>query len=307
MELPVYLFQGLLDGGKTTFINSIVQDGFADSATLLLRCEQGDAEYEDLPASVTVVDIEDEDDLTVAKLKALEKKHKPKQILVEYNGMWSLAKLEGALPSNWILYQIITLVESSTFETYAKNLGQIMMEKLVSADMIVFNRCTAELAASLRRRNLKMVNRRATVYLEYEDGSSEDYYTGDECPFDLDQDVIEIPDDDFGIFYVDSMDHPQRYVGKTVHLKLVVCHVAKYPDIEVPGRFSMQCCENDITFLGMIARGDGMKRYETRQWVEVTAVMDTVSHPLYGDSVGPLLKLVSVTPCEKPVEEVVTF
>lgn len=308
MEIPVYLFLGLLDSGKTTFIDSILEEGFADNATLLIRCEQGEEEYAHLPPSVTVVDIEDESELKCSLLKKLEKEHRPQQILIEYNGMWNLQRLEAeVLPSNWLLYQIMTLVEAATFDNYAKNFGQLMMEKLMSADMIVFNRCTPELAQSLRKRNLKMVNRQAPIYLEYTDGTTEDYYTGDECPFDLDQEVIEIPDQDFGVFYVDSMEHPERYDGKTVHLKLVMCHVAKYPDIAVPGRFAMTCCADDITFFGMVARGENLKAIETREWVEVTAVMGTTVHELYGDSTGPLLNIKSIKICEKPDEEVVTF
>ena len=147
----------------------------------------------------------------------------------------------------------------------------------------------------------------ATSEIINEDGSSEDYFTGDECPFDLDQEVIEIPDEDFGVFYVDTMEHPERYDGKTVHLKMVMCHVAKYPDIAVPGRFAMTCCADDITFFGMVAKGDNLKAIETREWVDVTAVMGTVGHELYGDSKGPLLNIKSAEICEKPDEEVVTF
>lgn len=308
MELPVYLFLGLLDSGKTTFIDGVLEEGFADSPTLLIRCEQGEEEYTHLPATVTVVDIEREADLTCARLKKLEKEYRPKQIIIEWNGMWQLARLEAeVLPSNWLLYQVMTFVESSTFDSYSRNFGQLMMEKLSSADMIVFNRCTPELAASLRRRNLKMINRRAVIYLEYTDGSTEDYFTGEESPFDLDQDVIQIPDEDFGLFYVDAMEHPERYDGKTVHLKLVMCHVAKYPDIAVPGRFAMTCCADDITFFGLVATGENLTAIETREWVDVTAVMGTISHELYGDSVGPLLHITSVSICDKPDEEVVTF
>ena len=307
MELPVYLFVGFLDSGKSNFINGILEEGFADSTTLLIRCEQGEEDYVQVPPSVTVVDVEDEEDLKCSLLKKLEKEHKPQQIIIEYNGMWKLTKLEEELPANWLLYQVMTLVESSTFESYAKNFGQMMMEKLGSADMIVFNRCTPELAESLRRRNLKMVNRRAAIYLEYLEGEPEDYYTGDECPFDLEQEVIEIPDEDFGLFYVDAMEHPDHYDGKTVRLKMVMCHVAKFPDIAVPGRFAMVCCENDVTFFGMVAKGENLKEIETREWVDVTAVMGTVEHELYGENAGPLLNITKAVICDKPNEEVVTF
>lgn len=308
MEIPVYLFLGMLDSGKTTFVDGVLEEGFADSPTLLIRCEQGDAEYTQLPAHVTVVDIEDEGDLKLSLLKKLEKEHKPKQIIIEWNGMWQLGRLESEiLPANWLLYQVMTFVEAATFDSYARNFGQLMMEKLACADMIVFNRCTPELAAALRRRNLKMINRRAAVYLEYEDGSSEDYYTGDECPFDLDQDIVEIPDEDYGLFYVDTMEHPDRWAGKTVHMKLVMCHVAKYPTIAVPGRFAMTCCADDITFFGMIATGENLKEIETREWTDVTAVMGIVEHELYGDTPGPLLQITSAIICDRPEEEVVTF
>lgn len=308
MEIPVYLFTGFLDSGKTTFIDDILEEGFADSTTLLLRCEQGEEEYTHLPPSVTVVDIEEEADMKCSLLKKLEKQYKPGQILIEWNGMWSLSRLEAEiLPSNWLLYQIMTFVDADTFDSYTRNMGQLMMEKIMSADMIVFNRCTEELAQALRRRNLKMVNRQANVYLEYEDGTTEDYYTGDECAFDLDQEIIDIPDDDFGVFYVDAMDHPDRYDGKTVHLKMVMCHIAKYPGFAAPGRFVMNCCAEDITFFGMIAKGDGMDAFQTRDWVEITAVMGTTSHELYGDSIGPLLNIQSIRACEKPENEVVSF
>lgn len=310
MEIPVYLVAGFLDAGKTDFINGVLEDGFADDeATLLIRCEQGENEYPDpLPRRLTVVDVENEEDLKCSLLKSLEKQYRPRQVLIEYNGMWSLPRLEQeVLPSNWILYQIMTIVQASTFDAYARNMGQIMMEKLISADMIVFNRCTPELSAALRKRNLRMVNRRANIYLEYEDGSSEDYNTGAESPFDLSLPVIDIPDDDFGVFYVDAMENPQRYDGKTVHLKLVMCHIAKYPGLAAPGRFAMLCCENDISFLGMIAKGDGLDAYQTRDWVEVTAKMGVTHHELYGKKPGPLLNIQSIAPCEKPVNEVVTF
>ena len=239
---------GFLDAGKTNFINGILEDGFArQDPTLLLCCEEGEEEYEkNALDNVTVITIEDEEDLKCSYLKELEKQYHPKQVLIEYNGMWQMERLyREVLPANWVLYQIMTFVYAPTFEMYAKNMGQLMMEKITNADMLVFNRCTPELRDALRKRNLRMVNRRADIYLEMEDGTSEDYLTGDECPFDLNQDLIDVPDDDFGVWYVDVMDHPDRWAGKMVHMKLIMCHSKKYPGIHCPGRFVMTCCEND--------------------------------------------------------------
>ena len=305
-DIPVYLIAGFLDAGKTNFINGILEDGFArQDRTLLLCCEEGEEEYNPKALdNVTVITIEDEEELKCSYLKELEKKYRPQQVLIEYNGMWRLYR--EVLPANWVLYQIMTMVEASTFDLYAKNMGQLMMEKITNADMLVFNRCTPELRDSLRKRNLRMVNRRADIFLENVDGSSEDYLTGDECPFDLNQDVIDIPDDDFGVWYVDVMDHPDRYDGKLVHMKLIMCHSKKYPGIHCPGRFAMVCCENDVQFLGLIAKGDTLDQYENRDWIEVTARMSAEKHKAY-KGVGPVMNVLSVAPCEKPAQEVVTF
>ena len=308
-DIPVYLIAGFLDAGKTNFINGILEDGFArQDRTLLLCCEEGEEEYNSRALdNVTVITIEDEEELKCSYLKELEKKYRPQQVLSEYNGMWQMERLyREVLPANWVLYQIMTMVEASTFDLYAKNMGQLMMEKITNADMLVFNRCTPELRDSLRKRNLRMVNRRADIFLENVDGSSEDYLTGDECPFDLSQDVIDIPDEDFGVWYVDVMDHPDRYNGKLVHMKLIMCHSKKYPGIHCPGRFAMVCCENDIQFLGLIAKGDTLDQYENRDWIEVTARMSAEKHKAY-KGVGPVMNVLSVAPCEKPAQEVVTF
>ena len=309
MDIPVYLVVGFLDGGKTNFINGILEDGFSkNDRTLLLCCEEGDEEYnEKFLKNVTVVTVDDQAQLTCSFLKDCEKKHRPKQVLIEYNGMWPLTPLyENVLPANWVLYQIMCFVEGGSFDLYARNMGQLMMEKITQADLIVFNRCTEETRDALRKRNLRMVNRRADIYLEMEDGSSEDYNNDDTCPFDLTPEVLDIPDEDFGIWYVDVMDHPERYAGHLVHMKLVMCHSKKYPGIDCPGRFAMVCCENDVQFLGIIARGEGLDQYKNHDWIEITGRMAVEEHPAYQGK-GPVLNVVAIGPCEKPAQEVVTF
>ena len=74
-DIPVYLVAGFLDAGKTNFINGILEDGFArQDPTLLLCCEEGEEEYEkNALDNVTVITIEDEEDLKCSYLKELEK------------------------------------------------------------------------------------------------------------------------------------------------------------------------------------------------------------------------------------------
>lgn len=309
MDIPVYLITGFLDAGKTDFINGILKDGFAaEDRTLLLCCEEGETEYD--PKSlfnVFTYTVDDPAQLTPEFFKKLEKQYRPKQVIIEFNGMWSFEPLyrEG-LPANWILYQIMCLVDATTFEPYLRNMGQLMMEKILNADMIIFNRCNEELRKALRGRNLRMVNRRADIYLEDLNGNSEDYNDGEVCPFDLNQPVINIPDDDYGVWYVDVMDYPDRWAGKTVHMKLLMCHSKKYPGTHCPGRFAMVCCENDVQFLGLVAKGVNLNKYKNRDWVEVEARMALENHSAYKGK-GPVMHIISIKPCEKPANEVVTF
>ena len=47
-EIPVYLFVGMLESGKTKFIQETMEDPQFDSGdkTLLLVCEEGEEEYD---------------------------------------------------------------------------------------------------------------------------------------------------------------------------------------------------------------------------------------------------------------------
>ena len=48
MEIPVYLFTGFLESGKTKFIQETLEDERFNSGeyTLLVLCEEGEEEYE---------------------------------------------------------------------------------------------------------------------------------------------------------------------------------------------------------------------------------------------------------------------
>lgn len=309
MELPVYLFAGFLDAGKTQFINNILADGFAaEERTLLIRCEEGEVDYEpSLLDNVVVITVEDLDEISRSFLEDLDKQFCPQQVLIEWNGMWPMQKLiEEDLPDHWLLYQVMTLVDSATFEVYAKNMGQIMMEKIINADMLAFNRCTDELAAQLRGRNLRMVNRRCDIFLDYTDGRVEAYADPDASPFDLSAEELTIADHDYGVWFVDIMDHPERYEGKLVHLKMVMCHSRQFPGVCCPGRFAMVCCEEDIQFIGLIAEGEGLTNYENHQWVNITARVAVLEREPY-QGVGPVLQVLSISPAEKAVPDIVNF
>ena len=168
MAIPVYLFAGFLESGKTSFIASVLGDpGFTrDERTLLVQCEEGIEEIEPklLAKSHTVVEcIEDEDEFDAETLRGFVRTHHPDRVIIEMNGMWDLDAALSRIPKVLEVYQIITTVNAETFDVYAKNMGQRMLQHITDADMVVFNRATEETRQLIRDRNVRSLNPKASL------------------------------------------------------------------------------------------------------------------------------------------------
>lgn len=310
--IPVYLIAGFLEGGKTNFISPMLggKDFTEDEHTLLIVTEEGEEEYDETALranDVRVEYIDGEESFTRDALQKLDAKYQPSQVVIEFNGMWQIAMLQDVLPQSWQLYQIVSVIEAPTFNTYAKNMAGLMMEKLRLADLIVFNRCTDELAPVLRQRNLKLLNRRAEIYLEYSGERMEEYDDGSVCPFDLSAPILELSDEDFGFWYTDCMDKPERYEGKMVRFRGMVAQSPKFPrGAYAVGRFAMVCCADDTAFLGLLCYGNEQKKLKNKDWVEVTAKVRIKNLRVLGGD-GAVLYTTSVRSVPAPADPTVYF
>ena len=308
--VPVYLFLGFLDSGKTSFIVPLVQgkDFTEDEKTLMILTEEGEEEYNEALCkrqNVDIVVIDDEEDFTPSALLALEEKYHPTQVVIEYNGMWLIETLNAAVCSPWKVAQVVTTVDANTFEMYAKNMSQLMMQHIANAGMVIINRCTEQLADMLRSRNLRMLNRRADIYLEYTNGKS-DIYDDGTSRFDLTQDTIEIADEDYGFWYAEAMDHPEFYDGKYVKFKGIIAQSNKFgKGMCAIGRFAMVCCAEDTQFIAVLLKGD-VQEFKTRQWVTIKAFFKNEKNRFYRGN-GPVLYLQEFEPADKPENDLVSF
>lgn len=94
-KIPIYMVNGFLESGKTTFIQETLSDPyFSDGGkTLLIACEEGEEEY-DLHVlesyDTTLVTIEGKAEFTKEFLEDCQKKYKPSQVMIEWNGMWGM-------------------------------------------------------------------------------------------------------------------------------------------------------------------------------------------------------------------------
>ena len=306
---PVYMINGFLESGKTEFITfTLAQPYFQiKGKTLLLLCEEGEIEYDEtlLARSKTVIEmIEDEEDFNPSHLTELEKKHKPDRIIIEYNGMWNFKNMK--LPWYWKVEQQITTIDGSTFPMYYTNMRSLLAEMIRKSEMIIFNRCDGIEDLNSYKRNIKAVNPSADVIFEDANGEIDEIFEED-LPYDLNQDIIELDNEGYGIWYLDSMDHLDRYIGKKIRFTAMVLRPEHFDQNHfVPGRMAMTCCADDTAFIGFICDGVDAAKYQTRDWIMLTASITNEEREEY-EGAGVVLHAKDIARTGAAAEEFVYF
>lgn len=305
---PVFLINGFLEAGKTEFLSfTMEQDYFqTEGKTLLIVCEEGENEYDEAllqDTRTSVVYVDSLDEISPERLTELELLYNPERVLVEWNGMWNQDDFQ--LPKDWTIYQQITIMDMSTFELYSKNMKPLMAAMVRNSELVICNRCDGIEDLDRYKRLIKSMNTGCEIVFEDEGGEINEI-SEEDLPYDLSADVVEIGPDAYGIWYIDCMDKPERYVDKVVEFTGMVLKSPEFPkNYFVPGRMAMTCCADDMTFLGFICKAREARNLETRQWVKVRAKIKLEYWKDYGGE-GPVLYAEEVVPAES-IEEVVTF
>ena len=303
-EIPVYLFTGFMDSGKTSLIkDTIFENDFANgSKGLIIMCEDGDVEYDMdklKAANIQVAEIDSEDEFTAAKLNELNMQYLPEQVFIEYNGTWGIDKIiEAELPKGWVIVQSLATVDSTTFDLYMNNMRAMMQEQVFASDVVIFNRTDDDTDRGHLRRTIKNINRKAQIVYERKDGTIDE--RPEELPFDINKDVIELSDADYAIWYMDAMENYKKYDGKVVKFLALVYNPDKLrKGVMVPGRFAMTCCIEDVTFIGFKCKYEDESSIPHKSWITITARVHVEFAREYKGK-GPVLYPVSIEPAEKP-------
>ena len=312
MEIPVYLFTGFLEGGKTSFITETMKDpNFNDGQRkyLIITCEEGEVEYypEELGANVSFASFDDEQSITVDRLNAMQKRSGADIVVVEYNGMWTLDRFYNSLPQTWMVYQEVFICDSATALVYNANMRQLMVDKLTSSEMVVFNRVKPDTDKMALHKLVRGISRKANICYEDMNGDIEFDQIEDPLPYDINAEIIEIKDDDFAYFYRDMSEDTSKYIGKTIRFKGIVALDRALPGGSFAvGRHIMTCCADDIAYRGLVAKGMGGLRLSTRDWVIVEGKLNEEYSALYGGR-GPVMTVKKIERAEKPEQELATF
>lgn len=310
-EIPVYLFSGFMDSGKTSLVQeTLFENNFGEGAKgIIIMCEDGEKEYDEAKLAtinIKLVTIDSEEEFTLEKLNEINKSYLPEQVFIEYNGTWGMDKiLDAPLPEGWTIVQHLTTVDSTTFDLYMNNMRAMMQEQVFASDVVIFNRTDDDTDRGHLRRTIKNINRKAQIVYERKDGTIDE--RPEELPFDINQDVIELSDADYAIWYMDAMENYKKYEGKTVRF-LALCY---NPDnlkkgIFVPGRFAMTCCIEDVQFIGFKCKYDRENEIAHKSWINIEAKIHVEFAREYKGK-GPVLYPVTITPAQKPEDELVYF
>ena len=311
-QIPVYSFTGFLDSGKTKFIQETLEDERfnAGEKTLLLLFEEGEEEYDlsTYPYKNVYIEVLDQQTVTTKQLVSLQKKYKAERVVAELNGMQQVGDLYMRFPENWVVAQEVMFADSTTIMQYNANMRNLVMDKLVGAQMVVFNRLEKDADIMPFHKLARAASRRIDILYDYTDGTTQFDDIEDPLPFDINAPVIQIMDEDYALWYRDCTEEPQKYDGKTVCFKAQVAMLRRQKDgIFAPGRFVMTCCVDDIQFCGVLCVYANAAALESRSWVTVEATIEAKKHPLYHGELGPVLTAISVTAAAPASQDYVTF
>ena len=310
-DIPMYVFTGFLESGKTKFIQETLEDERFNTGerTLLLVFEEGEEEYDvsTYPHKEVYEQVLDYDELSPEMLTGLQKKYNAERVVVELNGMHLASDFYLKTPDHWKIAQEVMFADATTFLSYNANMRSLMVDKLMTAELIVLNRATPDLDKMEIHKVIRGVSRRVNIAYEYPDGRVEYDEIEDPLPFDVNADPIVIEDSDYALWYRDMSEEMEKYSGKTVRFKALIAKNAKMPDnMFVAGRHVMTCCVQDIQYSGLVCKWLDANKLKNRTWGTVTARIELRFSKFYGRK-GPVLNIISVEPAEKPEQEVATF
>ena len=311
-QIPVYVFTGFLDAGKTKFIQETLEDPRfnAGERTLLLIFEEGEEEYDfsTYPNQNVYQYVLDQQTVTMKDLLILAKKHKAQRVVCELNGMQMVGDLYTRFPQEWAVAQEVMFADSTTFMTYNSNMRNLVMDKLLGAQMVVFNRLEKGQDTMPFHKIARAANRRIDIMYDYVDGKTTIDDIEDPLPFDINAQLIEVKDEDYGLWFRDATEEPEKYHGKTIRFKAQVALLRREREnMFAPGRFVMTCCADDIQFCGVPCKYLDAAKLEPRSWVTVTAKIAAEKYPMYRGALGPVLTAVRVDPADPAAEDVCTF
>ncbi len=304
MGIPVVVIRGILESGKTSFIVDALKNGdFGDlGKTLIFAQEQGEVEYNEEALKKyksNVVYLDKKEDWNDSFINDKVREFKPHVIFIEVNEMWDFDSLK--MPPYFDIQQVMTIIDGTTFSAYFNNMRQKFNDMIKASDIVIINRCKASIETSGFKRSVKLINPSVAVLALDENG--QELKLESDLPYSLKEEVINISLEDFGIFYIDTIESKDRYQGRIVEFDCMAVFDRKLPKKSfIAGRLAMTCCVDDIQLIGHLVAYKGDVTLKNKSWIHLKAAVHYMK--LKGSPEEQVVfDALEITPIETPDEE----
>lgn len=192
MKIKIELILGLLESGKTNFINSMLESNeFYNETIVVIQDEFGqtDINYHNDKISkknINLITIEHNTDDVINEnyIKDIIIKYCPERIFIETNGMKNSSYILKVFNNNvlkklCIIDDIVSIIDAETFNLYYRNMQDLLVSQIFNSEKIILNNLNKfnknEITNIISQ--IKNINETASImeYSEFEDSPDYSY------------------------------------------------------------------------------------------------------------------------------------
>lgn len=256
-EIDTRLVYGFLDAGKTTYIRECIQnDYFYKYGTTLILCfEEGEETYDEdalRQRNASVAYYDGQEDVGAFCLRSIAA-FRPDRIYVEMNAM--LPGLRDRFPECMSVTFAVTWLAWDTLALYFANFRQMIQQMVAASQQVTFRGCPSKELLSPYSQAFRVMNQKAS-YLRQDPLGYHEKAFDLFLPFSLAEQEIPIPREHFVPLWLDALDHPEHYEGKTLRFTDPLELRRSEDGTCLAGRVVMVCCMADLQFMAF-ALADG--------------------------------------------------
>ena len=192
MKIKIEIILGLLESGKTNFINYMLEsDEIYDETIVVIQDEFGqtDLNYNNDKLSkknVKLIEIEHDidDDINENYIKDIIIEYSPERIFIETNGMKNSSYILKVLNNNvlkklCIVDDIVSIIDAETFNLYYRNMQDLLFSQIFNSEKIILNNLNKFTKNEITNiiSQIKKINETASImeYSEFEDSPDYSY------------------------------------------------------------------------------------------------------------------------------------
>lgn len=145
MKVEIEIVTGLLESGKTKFINSMIDDrDLEEEIIVVIQDEFGESEINTVENKVIVIENDVDENIKFSFIQEIITKYSPDRIFIECNGMKRVNSIieifdNRVAKKSCSIDDIVTLIDGKTFRLYLKNMGSIINENTLNSKTVILN------------------------------------------------------------------------------------------------------------------------------------------------------------------------